>query len=133
MTRPTRPSSTTGPPTASYDAWRDWTLRPQWNTGSPFEGFEEWPGRVDSEVQKRIFETMLTKAQVQREALELPPEERIDLVVEIWDSLTAKDIPVPEWQRDLIRERLTELEGADPEDRATPWNKVLERVFPRKA
>ena len=94
---------------------------------------EEWPGRVDSEVQKRIFETMLTKAQVQRQALELPPEERIDLVVEIWDSLTAKDIPVPEWQRDLIRERLTELEGADPEDRATPWNKVLERVFPRKA
>ena len=76
---------------------------------------------------------MLTKAQVQRRALELPPEERIDLVVEIWDSLGASDIPVPDWQRDLIRERLAELEEAVPGDRSTPWGEVRERVFPRDA
>ena len=92
---------------------------------------EDRTGRVDSEVKKRIFWPMLTRAQVQRQALELPPEERIDLACEIWDSLAAKDIPVPDWQRDLIRERLAELEGADPEDRSTPWSDVRERVFPR--
>ena len=75
---------------------------------------------------------MMTKAQVQRQALELPPEDRIDLAVEIWDSLSAKDIPVPDWQRDLIRERLAELEGVDSEDRSTPWSEVRERVFPPK-
>ena len=74
----------------------------------------------------------MTKAQVQRQALELPPEDRIDLAVEIWDSLSAKDIPVPDWQRELIHERLAELEGVDSKDRSTPWNEVLERVFPPK-
>ena len=72
---------------------------------------------------------MMTKAQVRQQALELPPEDRIDLAVEIWDSLSAKDIPVPDWQRDLIRERLAELEGVDSEDRSTPWSEVRERVF----
>ena len=71
---------------------------------------------------------MMTKTQVQRQALELPPEDRIDLAVEIWDSLSAKDIPVPDWQRDLIRERLAELEGADIEERSTPWSEVRKRV-----
>ena len=75
---------------------------------------------------------MMTKAQVQRQALELPPEDRIDLAVEIWESLSAKDIPVPDWQRDLIRERLAELEGVDSEDRSTPWGEVRERVFSPK-
>ena len=74
----------------------------------------------------------MTKAQVQRQALELPPEDRIALAVEIWDSLSAKDIRVPDWQRDLIRERLAELEGVDSKDRSTPWNEVRERVFPPK-
>jgi len=75
---------------------------------------------------------MMTKAQVQRQALDLSPEDRIDLAIEIWDSLSAKDIPVPDWQRDLIRERLAELEGVDSEDRSTPWSEVRERVFPPK-
>ena len=76
---------------------------------------------------------MLTKAQVQRQALELSPEDRVDLAVEIWDSLKAKDIPVPDWQRELLRERLAALDGAGPEDRSAPWSKVRERVFPRKS
>jgi len=75
---------------------------------------------------------MMTKAQVQRQALDLPPEDRIDLVVEIWDSLSAKDIPIPDWQRDLIRERLAALEGVDSEDRSAPWGVVRARVFPPK-
>ena len=73
---------------------------------------------------------MLTKAEVKRQALELPPEERVDLVVEIWNSLRPDDLPVPAWQRELIRERLEALEEMDPEARSTPWKEVRGRVFP---
>ena len=75
---------------------------------------------------------MSNKAQVQRQALELPPEDRVELAVEMWDSLDANDIPFPDWQRELVRERLAALDGADPEDRSAPWNEVRERVFPRR-
>ena len=75
---------------------------------------------------------MLTKTEVKRQALELPPEERVELVVEIWNSLQPEDVPVPIWQRDLIRERLKALEGMDPEERSSPWEEVRERVFPGK-
>ena len=75
---------------------------------------------------------MSIKAQVQRQALELPPEDRIELAVEIWDSLKTKDVPVPGWQRGLIHERLAELEGTAREDRSTPWSEVRKRVFPRE-
>ena len=73
---------------------------------------------------------MLTKAEIKRQALELPPEERVDLVAEIWNSLQPNDLPVPAWQRELIRERMAALEGMDPEARSTPWKEVRERVFP---
>ena len=75
---------------------------------------------------------MLTKAEVKRQALELPPEERVDLVVEIWNSLQPEDLPVPDWQRDLVRERLEVLEGVGPEERSKPWEEVRHRVFPGK-
>ena len=75
---------------------------------------------------------MLTKTEVKRQALELPPEERVELVVEIWNSLQPEDVPVPIWQTDLIRERLEALEGMDPEERSAPWEEVRERVFPGK-
>ena len=49
---------------------------------------------------------MLAKSEIQREALDLSAQERIELVVELWDSLAPGEIPVSDWQRDLIRERL---------------------------
>ena len=73
---------------------------------------------------------MLTKTDVKRQALQLPPEERVDLVVEIWNSLRPEDLPVPAWQRDLIRERLEALEGREFEERSTLWEEVRDRVFP---
>ena len=39
---------------------------------------------------------MLTKTEVKRQALELPPEERVELVVEIWNSLQPEDVPGPD-------------------------------------
>ena len=43
---------------------------------------------------------MVAKSDIQREALNLPAQERIQLVVELWDSLAPGEIPVPDWQRE---------------------------------
>ena len=53
---------------------------------------------------------MPTKSEIRRQALNLPARERIEIVVELWDSLAPGEIPVPDWQRDLIRDRLAALE-----------------------
>ena len=75
---------------------------------------------------------MLAKSEIQREALNLPAQERIELVVELWDSLVPGEIPVPDWQRDLIRDRLGALEDILPEERSVPWKEVRKRVFSEK-
>ena len=75
---------------------------------------------------------MLTKSDIQKQALGLPPQERIDLVVELWNSLASEEIPVPEWQRELIRDRLAEIEHLDPEERSVPWEVVRKQVFADK-
>ena len=75
-------------------------------------------------------ETMLAKSEIQQEALNLPAHERIELVVELWDSLAPGEIPVPDWQRDLIRDRLAALDDILPEERSSPWEAVRKRVFP---
>ncbi len=72
---------------------------------------------------------MLAKSEIQREALNLPARERIELVVELWDSLEPGEIPVPDWQRGLIRDRLAALEDVPPEDRSVPWETVRKRSF----
>ena len=36
---------------------------------------------------------MLAKSEIQKEALDLPAQERIELVVELWDSLAPGQIP----------------------------------------
>lgn len=54
-------------------------------------------------------------------------------VEELWDSLTPDEIPVPEWQRELIRERLAALKDARPEERSEPWATVRQRIFADKA
>ena len=75
---------------------------------------------------------MLAKSAIQKEALNLPAQERIELVVELWDSLAPGEIPIPDWQRDLIRDRLTALEEIPPEQRSVPWEAVRKRVFSDK-
>ena len=72
---------------------------------------------------------MLTKSDIQKQALSLPPRERIDLVVELWNGLASEEIPVPEWQRVLMRDRLAEIEHLDPEERSVPWEVVRKQVF----
>lgn len=44
------------------------------------------------------------------EILRLPPDQRLQLVEEIWDSLAAAptDVPVPGWHQELLDDRLDE-------------------------
>lgn len=72
---------------------------------------------------------MLAKSELRREALNLSAQERVELVVELWDSLAPGEIPVPDWQRDLIRERLAALEDVLPEERSVPWVAVREGIL----
>ena len=72
---------------------------------------------------------MLAKSEIRREALNLPARQRIELVVELWDSLEPGEIPVPDWQRDLIRDRLAALEDSPPEDRSVLWETVRKRAL----
>ena len=82
-----------------------------------------------SPSQNGYAEVVLAKTEIRREALNLPAEDRIELVVEIWDSLTPEDIPVPKWQLDLVRDRLADLEDTPPEERSEPWEAVRQRIF----
>ena len=72
---------------------------------------------------------MLAKSVIQKEALSLPARERVELVVRLWDSLAPGDVPVPDWQRDVIRDRLAALDDIPPEERSVPWEAVRKRLF----
>ena len=69
----------------------------------------------------------MTKTEIREGALsKLSPEERIELAMDLWDSVGLDDVPVPQWHLDLVRERLAEDER-DPED-VIPGEEVLARL-----
>ena len=92
-----------------------------------------WQTFLPSPTNGYAAETMLAKSEIQREALNLPAHERIELVTELWDSLAPAEIPLPDWQRDLIRDRLAALDDLRPNERSTPWEAARERIFADKA
>ena len=65
-------------------------------------------------------------------ALPLPPpgfdelsvEDKIDYVQALWDRIAARaeDVPVPEWHREILRERVAAFETNPEEGR--PWEDV---------
>jgi putative addiction module component (TIGR02574 family) len=60
--------------------------------------------------------------------MKLPPAERLRLVEDIWDSLTAspEDVPVPDWHREELERRLD-----DPNEAATlTWDEVRRKNRP---
>ena len=64
------------------------------------------------------------------EILRLPPEQRLQLVEDIWDSLAAspESVPVPEWHRAELDRRLD-----DPSEQAKlSWEDVQARLRPPK-
>jgi len=57
----------------------------------------------------------------------MPPDERLQLIEEIWDSLSlAEDVEIPESHREELERR---LDAADANPGAgSPWEEVLARL-----
>lgn len=68
----------------------------------------------------------MTRPALVDEILELPAEDRLQLVERIWDSLavSADSVPVPDWHRAELDSRLN-----DPSEKATSnWDEVQARL-----
>lgn len=59
---------------------------------------------------------------------ELSIDEKIEYVQSLWDHISADaaTVPVPAWQKEMLEERLAELD-AHP-DSVVPWEEVFDRV-----
>lgn len=60
---------------------------------------------------------------------QLPVAERIDLVHDLWDSIrqSSEELPIQEWQRELVAARLAEIDGHEDERTLTEeqlWSQV---------
>ena len=61
----------------------------------------------------------------------LDVDERLELLEEIWESLSSDpgQVPLPEAHRVVLDKRLDEIEAGD--DRGIPWREVLDRIRSR--
>lgn len=59
---------------------------------------------------------------------ELSPEEKVAYVEALWDRIAAEvqDGPVPAWQREILAERLRELQEGEGESK--PWSEVRAEI-----
>ncbi|MEZ4222573.1 MAG: addiction module protein [Polyangiaceae bacterium] len=57
---------------------------------------------------------------------QLTPDERLDLIGELWNSLDPADVPLSDEQRAALNRRLDrlEIEGS----RGSPWSDVVARI-----
>lgn len=60
---------------------------------------------------------LMTNVQLETSALALDPQDRQELVDALWASLELAPAPLPDWQLELLNERLADLE-AHPESGA---------------
>jgi putative addiction module component (TIGR02574 family) len=58
------------------------------------------------------------------ELLQLSPEQKLDLIEALWDSLSPENVPTPDWHRELLAERRAN-EDADLGD---TWDVVRARI-----
>jgi len=56
----------------------------------------------------------------------LSPQERLELLEQIWDSLSADAVPMTDAQQEELDRRLDELDREGPV--GIPWNEVLDRI-----
>lgn len=71
----------------------------------------------------------MARTLTKEEIFELPADERLNLIDNLWDSLTPEDVPLEEWQQRLLDERLAAHER-DPEA-ARLWEEVRDEIFPK--
>ena len=70
----------------------------------------------------------MTPKALREEILRLPTDERLKLLEEIWDSLNAEDVPVPDWHKEELDRR---LDNPAPGPRLT-WEQVRGKLDDRK-
>lgn len=56
----------------------------------------------------------------------LDPNERLELLEQLWDSLSPEAIPMTDAQTEELDRRLDELDREGPV--GIPWNEVLDRI-----
>jgi putative addiction module component (TIGR02574 family) len=56
----------------------------------------------------------------------LSPEERLELLEQIWDSLSPEAVPMTDAHIEELDRRLDELDREGPV--GIPWNEVLDRI-----
>ena len=56
----------------------------------------------------------------------LTPEERLDLIERLWDSLSDDDVPLTDAQREELDRRLDALDREGPV--GIPWEQVYEEL-----
>ncbi len=70
--------------------------------------------------------------QVVDELLQLSAEERLEIAQVLWESVEPEDevryLSLPDWQRQIVRERLADL-YRNPGDEQ-PWEEIKEELWP---
>jgi putative addiction module component (TIGR02574 family) len=63
--------------------------------------------------------------------LSLPPDRRLPIMEALWVSLASapENVPIPDWHRDIVEQRLAEDEG--DESPGESWPEVRRRVEQR--
>lgn len=72
----------------------------------------------------------MARTLTKEEIFELSAEERLHLIESLWDSLSPGEVPVPEWHRQLIEERL-EDQRRNPDD-SVSWEELKAELFPER-
>lgn len=68
----------------------------------------------------------MTRAELQKKALDLPTPEKLELVEDLMESLQGEAIPVPDWQRRELRDRLKKYGS----EQGQPWEEVRAEIWP---
>ena len=60
---------------------------------------------------------------------ELSVDEKVDYVQSLWDRIAARpeDVPVPDWHREILAERLRAHRANPTEGR--PWDEVRDEIL----
>ncbi len=75
----------------------------------------------------------MTKVEIVQQALTLPEHERFELAHTLWASLKEPNVfqqhhPLPEWQKQLLDERLEASANEEGED----WEQVRAEIWPER-
>ena len=78
--------------------------------------------------QDLVYTLAMTKIEIQRQVLKLPEDDRLEIAEAIWASLdrASDSVPLPQWQRELLDERLASAEHEEGRD----WEEIREEIWP---